>query len=235
MHVLVVGPHPDDQELAMGGTIARLVELGHRVTLLDMTSGEPTPYGSPEKRIVEADEAARILGVRRIRLGLPNRRVEHTIEARHLVAGVIRTEAIDVLFVPFPEDAHPDHRAVTRIAEDARFDAKLTKIDLPGEPRYPKWLFHYYCTHLRIVPQPSFLFDTTGTADRKRAAILAYRSQFIDNPKNAQVPEWIAAADRYFGSRIGSETAEPFSSPEPIGLSDLASLVMERSKVRSSP
>jgi bacillithiol biosynthesis deacetylase BshB1 len=224
MNILVVGPHPDDQELAMGGTIAKLASAGHQVLLLDMTNGEPTPFGTPERRAVEAEEAARALGVRRTLLGLPNRRVEHTIAARHQVAGVIRTECIDVMFVPYPEDAHPDHRAVTRIAEDARFDAKLTKIDLPGEPRYPKWLFHYYCTHLRIVPQPSFLIDTTGHTDRKRASILAYRSQFVENPKNVHVPEWIAAADRYFGSRIGTESAEPFSSPEPIGLRDLAAL-----------
>lgn len=209
----------------MGGTIAKLAAAGHQVILLDMTNGEPTPYGTPELRAAEAAEAARILGVRRVHAGLPNRRVEHTLAARHLVAGIIRTERIDVLFVPFPEDAHPDHRAVTRIAEDARFDAKLTKIDLPGEPRYPKWLFHYYCTHLRIVPQPSFLIDTTGFTERKRESILAYRSQFVDNPKNVHVPEWIAAADRYFGSRIGTDSAEPFSSPELIGLHDLSALV----------
>ncbi|MBL9121050.1 MAG: PIG-L family deacetylase [Phycisphaerae bacterium] len=225
MRILVVGPHPDDQELTMGGTIAKLASSGHDVLLLDVTNGEPTPFGTPERRAQEAAEAARVLGVRRHALGLPNRRVEHTIDARHRLAAVIRTERIDVMFVPFPEDAHPDHRAVTRIAEDARFDAKLTKVDLPGEPRYPKWLFHYYCTHLRIVPQPSFLIDTSGFAERKRAAIMAYHSQFVENEKNRGVPDWIAASDRYFGSRIGTESAEPFSSPEPIGLHDLTGLV----------
>ena len=48
--ILVVGPHPDDQELGMGGTIAKLVDQGHDVLLLDMTSGEPTPHGTPELR-----------------------------------------------------------------------------------------------------------------------------------------------------------------------------------------
>lgn len=226
MNVLVVGPHPDDQELGMGGTIAKLAAAGHAVTLLDMTDGEPTPYGSPATRAREAATAAEMLGVRRIGLDLPNRRVEATIAARHAVASVIRTAAVDVLFIPYPEDAHPDHRAVTRIVEDARFDAKLTKIDLPGEPRYPKWLFHYYCTHLRIVPRPSFLVDTTGFAQRKREAILAYRSQFVANPRNADVAEWIAAQDRYFGSRIGTASAECFFAREPLGLADpLASLV----------
>ncbi len=225
MNILVVGPHPDDQELGMGGTIAKLASMGHDVLLLDMTNGEPTPYGSPEERAIEAANAARALGARRTLLGLPNRSVEHTLAARRSVAAVIRTERIDVMFVPYPEDAHPDHRAVTRIAEDARFDAKLTKIDLAGEPRYPKWLFHYWCTHLRIVPQPSFLIDTTGFTAAKREAILAYKTQFVDNPKNVGVPEWIASADRYMGSRIGTTSAEPFFAREPIGLTDLASLV----------
>ena len=56
MNILVVGPHPDDQELGMGGTILRLVHEGHRVLLLDLTDGEPTPHGTPE---IRAQEAAR--------------------------------------------------------------------------------------------------------------------------------------------------------------------------------
>ena len=124
--ILVFGPHPDDQELGMGGTIARLSKQGHDVVLVDMTDGEPTPHGDPETRAQEAAAAAEILGVRRVQIGLRNRFVEHTIEARHVVAGIIREHQADILFVPYWEDAHPDHRAVTRIVEDARFDAKLT-------------------------------------------------------------------------------------------------------------
>ena len=143
MNILVAGPHPDDQELGMGGTIARLASQGHRVLLLDLTDGEPTPFGNRDLRAREAAEAARILGADRISLDLPNRSVAHTIEARHKVAAVIRTFRADVIFVPHPEDAHPDHVAGTRIVEDARFDAKLTRTSLPGEPVYAKWLFHY--------------------------------------------------------------------------------------------
>ena len=42
----------------MGGTIAKLVKQGHEVCLLDMTDGEPTPYGDPETRAAEAAKAA---------------------------------------------------------------------------------------------------------------------------------------------------------------------------------
>ena len=208
----------------MGGTIALLASQGHRVLLLDLTDGEPTPHGDRATRAREAAEAARILGAERITLDLPNRELAHSLEARRKVASVIRTFRADVLFVPHPEDAHPDHVAGTRIVEDARFDAKLTKTDMPGEPCHPKWLFHYWATHLRTVPQPSFLVDTTGFAARKREAVLAYRSQFVDNERNRRVVEWLDAAGTYFGSRIGTEAGEPFHAREPIGLTGLDAL-----------
>ena len=229
MNVLVVGPHPDDQELAMGGTILRLVEDGHRVLLLDLTDGEPTPHGSPEIRATEAARAAEILGVERIMLGrehgFVNREVTHSLACRHAVAGVLRVHEIDWIFCPHPVDAHPDHRAATRIVEDARFDAKLTKIDLPGEPRHPSRLVHYFATHLRTIPQPSFLVDTTGFHDRKMEAILAYESQFHTHEKNRAVVAWLDAQARYLGSRIGVETAEPFSVLEPLGVREFGGLI----------
>lgn len=134
-NILVVGPHPDDQEAGMGGTIALLASQGHDVLLLDMTNGEPTPLGDPPTRIREATRAAEILGVRRLCLGMPNRSLEHSIGARHAVAKVIREHKATILFVPFFEDAHPDHLATTRIAEDARFDAKLSRMSERGRWR----------------------------------------------------------------------------------------------------
>jgi len=224
----------------MGGTIALLASReggGHTVTLLDMTDGEPTPFGDPVTRAREAAEAAKRLSpadggnpVRRIQLGLKNREVVHSLEARHKVAGVIRATQAQVLFVPYFEDAHPDHLAVTRIAEDARFDAKLTRVKMPGDdgkpPLYPKWLFHYYATHLRIVPSPSFIVDVSRFAAIKRSAILAYESQFVKNEGNRRVVEWVEQQGGYFGSRIGVEAGEPFFSREPVGLLSLGSLVI---------
>ena len=224
LKVLVVAPHPDDAELGMGGTIARLVHAGHDVMIVDATDGEPTPHGSRELRAKETARATEILGVKRRNLDLPNRTVVHSVEARHRLAGAIREHRAEVIFAPYFEDAHPDHRAVTRIAEDARFDAKLTRIDLPGEPIYPKWFFHYYATHLRTVPRPSFIVDITGFEARKRDAVLAYESQFVTNVGNRRVVEWLEAAQGYFGSRIGTAAGEPFFSQEPLGLAGLGGL-----------
>ncbi len=224
LRILVVAPHPDDAELAMGGTMAKMVALGHRVHVLDLTDGEPTPFGSRARRAREAARAARILGITRSCLGLPNRELVHDLASRHAVAAEIRRHRPDLLFAPYPEDAHPDHLAAVRLVEDARFDAKLTKSRIPGEPHWTPRLFHYFATHLRLVPAPSFLVDTSGFDGRRRRAVLAYRSQFVDHRANRRVVRWLDAAAIYFGSRIGAETAEPFFSRECLGLGDLAAV-----------
>ena len=221
--ILVFGPHPDDQELGMGGSISRLVSQGHHVHLVDMTNGEPTPLGTPEKRAKEAAAAAKILGVGRTLVGLPNRQVIHSIEARHKVAAVIRAHKPNWLFVPYPVDAHPDHVAVTRICEDARFDAKLTKTDIPGDPWYPKRIIYYYCTHLRMNFEPTFCLDISAQIDVKIASVLAYQSQFVDN--NSPVTEMVRTLNGYFGGRIGTAYAEPFFTYEALGFGGLDQLV----------
>ncbi len=227
-NILVVGPHPDDQELGMGGTIIRLIEQGHDVQLLDMTNGEPTPHGSPAQREKEWTAAAKVLGLKRPRklLGLKNREVQHTLEARHAVAAVIRQHQAQIVFLPYPEDAHPDHIATTRIVEDARFDAKLSKTDIPGDPIYPKWLIYYYCTHLRHVANPSFCIDVSEQMPRKIEAVKAYETQFVIPEKNRRVVQWLEQMNGYMGSRIGCTFAEPFFMKEPLGLMGLGELVM---------
>ena len=207
----------------MGGTIARLIEQGHRVHLVDMTSGEPTPLGSPEIRQRESAVAAKILGVGRTQVGLVNRQVKHDLASRHALAAVIRANKPDVLFLPYPVDAHPDHVAVTRIGEDARFDAKLTKTDIPGDPWHPRRIIYYFCTHLRMNFAPTFCIDITAQMDKKLAAMAAYESQFTWN--KSPVPEMVKTLCGYFGGRIGTAYAEPFFTHETLGFSGIDQLV----------
>jgi len=221
--ILVIAPHPDDAELGMGGTLVKLARQGHRVHILDMTNGEPTPHGSPEIREREWTEAAKVLGVERSNLGLKNREVQHTIEARHALAAVIRKHKADWLFVPYPLDAHPDHMAVTRIAEDARFDAKLSKSTIPGEPYHPKRIIYYFCTHLRMNFTPNFCIDVSDTMDTKLASVACFKSQFV-GPSNF-VPDMVKTIAGYFGSRIGTPYAEPFYTHEMLGFGGLDQLI----------
>jgi bacillithiol biosynthesis deacetylase BshB1 len=225
LDALVIAPHPDDAELGMGGTIALMLSRGMTVGILDLTDGEPTPRGSVEIRARETAAASRELGIEwRENLGLPNRRLRATLAARGALAGVIRRARPRWLFAPHWVDAHPDHVAATRLAEAARFWAKLTKCDLPGEPWHPERVFHYACVHLKTVRRPSFVVDITGTWDAKQRSLACYASQFLPSTDRPGVLERVAAADAWWGSVIGTRCGEPFWCREPIAISGFADL-----------
>jgi bacillithiol biosynthesis deacetylase BshB1 len=229
MNITILGPHPDDQELAMGGSIALFVAGGHNVTLVDMTTGEPTPFGSEELRAKEAAAAAKVLGVTRLSAGFKNREVTHSVEARHRVAALYRQLRPDILFLPYPHDAHPDHIAVTRIGEDARFDGKLTKSSIPGEPYYCKRILYYFCTHLRINFPATFCLDVTPFWQKKIDAVNCYQSQFYTGRTGADkgaVVGYIENIGKYFGGTLNRPYAEPFFAIEMLGFSSLDALLV---------
>jgi N-acetylglucosamine malate deacetylase 1 len=224
--ILVIAAHPDDAEIGMGGTIAKLVEQGHRLTLLDLTNGEPTPMGTPERRKAESEAAARVLGVhRRVMLPLPNRYLMDTVENRVAVAEVIREVRPELLFIPYWVDAHPDHVAAERLGEAARFYAKLTKTEMRGEPHYPSRVLHFFSTHYRLHVPPAFIMDITDQIERKMEAVACYRSQFNEERGNLANLDTIRAVARYWGTRLRRPYGEPFASKEEIGLQGLGDLV----------
>ncbi len=225
MRILAIGPHPDDVEIGMGGTILALREQGHEVTLCDLTNGEPTPIGTPERRAREAAVAAGILGVARITLEMPNRYLTDTVENRMRVAEVIRQTRPDILFVPYWVDAHPDHVAAATLCEAARFYGKLTKTTIPGEPYMPKRILHFFTTHYRLHPDLTFVFDISGYIDRKLDAVGAYTSQFGPERGNEGFLDDLRTWNRYFGDLIGRESGEPFACREEIGLRGLDQFV----------
>jgi bacillithiol biosynthesis deacetylase BshB1 len=229
LDALVIAPHPDDAELGMGGTIVRLLGQDWSIGILDLTSGEPTPLGSPEIRARETAEASKALGLTwRRNLGLPNRSLEPTLLNRRALAAVFREARPRLLFAPYWEDAHPDHTAATKLVEDARFWSKLSKSDIPGEPFHPARVLYYFSVHLKIVERPSFLIDISDQLDAKVRAMRAYRSQLIDNQPEGKpgVIDSVCDRTRFWGHTIGVRHAEPFASREPIGLSALDRLLL---------
>ncbi len=228
LDILVIAPHPDDAELGMGGAILKFKAEGHRVGVMDLTSGEPTPHGSLEIRAAETAAATKILGLEwRENLGLTNRSLEPTLEARAQLAGVIRQQRPRWLFAPYWTDAHPDHVAATQLIEAARFWSKLSKTDMPGEPHHPERIYNYYCVHLKLVPQPAFVLDISDQWEQKLAAIRVYESQFITG-RPTEPPTFVDQLRdeaAYWGKTIGVRYGEPFACREPLGLRTMAGLV----------
>ncbi len=224
---LVIAPHPDDAELGAGGTIALLLAQGSRVGVLELTDGEPTPHGSPEIRRHETDAATAVLGLTwRGNLGLTNRRLENDLASRARLAGALRELRPRVLFAPYWEDAHPDHVAASALIDAARFWAKLTKSDLPGQPHYPQRIFYYFSIHLRTHPHPAFVVDVTPYQDTKMRAVACYHSQLIAGRPTTTptLLDDLRDRARYWGWAIGATYGEPFASRELVGLRGLRDL-----------
>lgn len=218
--VLAFGAHPDDVEIAMGGTLLSLKAQGAKVVVCHLTDGEPTPYGNHKLRLKEAAAAARILRLDDyLILPLKNRELKDTLEGRRQVAEVMRKYKPAIVFAPYWVDAHPDHWGASELVQAARFWAKLVKTTMKGEPWYPPKLYYHLCSHLRPNVQPSFIVDTSAHHERKLAAVRCYESQFIKKP-GSRALEHINITNRYFGAMIGTETGEPFFSKENLGVQD---------------
>ncbi len=213
-----VGAHPDDVEIGMGATVAKMCRAGLKVAIIDLTDGEPTPHGTPEKRAAESAQAASILGAQRRTLSQPNRYLFDSVEARFELAGHLRELRPRMLFVPYPVDAHPDHIAASQIALAARFYSKLTKTELPHEPFFPPRVFRYMAVHQRIVAEPSFIVDVTDDLATKLSALRAYESQFVASDANAGVIPMMEGMARMWGMMGHVGAGEPFFALEPIAL-----------------
>lgn len=222
---MCIGAHPDDVEIGMGGTVAKLVREGARVVIVDLTNGEPTPQGTVERRAVESARAAKVLGVERRTLSQPNRYLFDTVEARTELAEVMREFKPRTIFIPYAEDAHPDHVAASAIAVAARFYAKFTRTDMTGDPFFPERVYRYMAVHMRVVVEPSFIVDVTDDLPRKLEALAAYESQFSGNPANAGVIDLVAGQAAMWGAlgRVGA--GEPFFALEPIAIRSVTDLV----------
>ena len=180
--------HPDDVEIACGGTLARLASKGYNVGIVDLTDGEPTPLSpGPDVRMAEAAKAAAILGVKvRVNLNLPNRRLFDTFEVRVALGTVFRRyrPRIVIGFGGKTVLASPDHYQATQITDAAVFYSRLSKWDeyFDGLPTYsvPTQLSFTIALHsLELPPAPGYIVvDIGSTLETKLAAIGAYESQF---------------------------------------------------------
>jgi N-acetylglucosamine malate deacetylase 1 len=202
---LVVAPHPDDESIGCGGTIARLTRAGTRVDVLLVTDGEATigsaagPAETARRRRGEAIEAAQRLGARApIALALPDGAVAGALGC--LVAA-LETLVVDldpdVLLVPWPLEAHRDHRAIT-----------AALVQLPHEARRAEvWGYEAHTP----IPLPDRVVDITDVVETKRVALRCHATAAgaFDLEACLGLARW-----RSLATRAGAGAAEAFLTLE---------------------
>lgn len=222
LDILVLGPHPDDIEIGMGGTVARHASAGWQVGLVDLTRGEMGSNGTPEERLREAEAARDVLGAAwRENLGWPDRGITGTREQLDDVARLVRRWQPRVVAIPYWEDRHPDHVAASRVLSEGVFNARLRRYPLEGDPWGPEWVCYYFINGDGPI---SFAIDVSAQYDVKLRALDCYRSQFrpegpdsVGTRLTAQsFRAMITSRDGRFGSQAGGAYAEGFVVKEPI-------------------
>ncbi len=229
LDLIAVGAHPDDVEIACGGTLARLAHKGYRVGIVDLTDGEPTPLSpGPDVRLAEAQRAGEILGVSvRINLNLPNRRLFDSFEARVALAKVFRKHRPKVVlgFGGKTVLASPDHYQAMLITDAAVFYSRLTKWDehFDGLPVHTiaNQLSFPIALHGLELPEASgyIVADISSTLSIKLEAVRAYATQFPAS--KAGIFGAVETMNRYHGLTAGFEAGELFMTYRSVGVDDL--------------
>jgi bacillithiol biosynthesis deacetylase BshB1 len=175
LDLLVLGAHPDDAEVHVGGLLALASDRGLKAAILDLTIGELGTRGTPEMRRTEALAAAKILGVQRIVMDFPDGRFTEEERFRSRLMAEFRSLRPKVLILPAPEDRHPDHRRAHRLGREAAYYAGLKNYPCEGRPWRPEavaWVGG------EQPGAPDLLVDVSTVWKRRMAAFEAFGSQF---------------------------------------------------------
>jgi LmbE family N-acetylglucosaminyl deacetylase len=229
LDVIAVGAHPDDVEIACGGTLARMVQQGLKIGIIDLTDGEPTPLSpGPEVRLAEARKAADVLGIEtRVQLDLPNRRLFDTFEARVALGKEFRKYR-PRLVLGFGEKtplASPDHWQAMQITDAGIFYSRLTKWDdeFDGLPVHTISAHLYYTLAFGSLDLPPgaghFVSDISETLEQKLASVRCYQTQFP--PEREHVFDRIRAYAQQQGMAAGFAAGELLVSPKTLGTRDV--------------
>jgi bacillithiol biosynthesis deacetylase BshB1 len=194
--------------------------------IVDCTRGELGTRGSAEVRAVEAQEAARRLGVsQRLNLGFPDGHLRATDEARKKIVEVIRRFRPTIVLAPRHDDLHPDHAQLAVLVREAAFLSGVAKYGGGGAPHRPRAVLQY-ASHTTFTP--SLVVDVGAHFAAKKHAALAYKSQFFDPASkepatyisSAGFWDWWEARARHYGHLVGATHGEPFLVDGPVLVND---------------
>ena len=234
---LAIGAHPDDVELGCGGTIAKLINDGKTVAIVDLTQGELGTRGTNLTRAEESANASKILGISaRENLKLKDGFLNNTEEYQMEVVKMIRKYQPEIVLANAIDDRHPDHAKAAKLVSDACFLAGLIKIEtsLNGEtqkPWRPKQIFNYI--QWKNVT-PDFVIDISDFMEKKIEACLAYKTQFYDpNSKEPMTPiatkdflESLTYRAQDLGRLSGVAFAEGFTTEKLIAFKNFDGIVL---------
>jgi len=207
MNILVVAPHPDDDVIGCGGSIAKHRSLGHHVHVVYMTSGNAGSIKISKKilgeiREKEAVAALKVLDVsRHTFLRIPDGYVTVDDEILKQFIELIRQTKPNIIYFPHVSDAHRDHErthkilaeAVRRAGDDAFQECKGTPWSIGTVLCYEVW------TPLQSV---SYVEDITTFIDKKLEALRQHKSQIAIVPYDDSVQ----GLNRYRGGMTGKGT-----------------------------
>jgi bacillithiol biosynthesis deacetylase BshB1 len=222
--ILAIAAHRDDVEQTCGGTLLRMQALGLLTAILDLTQGESGTRGTAQDRADEAEQAARILRVTwRGALDIPDGRVENTWENRMKIVRFLRLLRPRVVILPYWRGRHPDHSNSATLGYEACFLSGLAKVETGAPPHRP---FKILYASLYADVRPSFVVDITPYIEDRFRALLAYRSQYADQPSGGglfvpheEIRERTFSVAAHYGLLGGVRYAEPFVQKE-VGLVD---------------
>jgi bacillithiol biosynthesis deacetylase BshB1 len=226
--ILAIFAHPDDVELAVGGTLLKMKHLGYRTGALDITQGEMGTRGTLEGRAEEALEAAKILKLDlRENLELPDGHVFADDASRTKLVRVLRRLHPRLLLTHQDGDPHPDHNHIVQLVRESARLASIRKYDEEFGQERAEVPIVAHNVFSRLLT-PTFIVDISDFLEEKMEAIRAHRSQFYD--PNSTEPETrltsksflteLESRSRYFGSLIGVTAGEPFFVREALNVHD---------------
>ena len=224
---MVIAAHPDDAEVQMGGTTAKLVGQGRRGLFVDLCDGEPSDFAERGERRRQAERAAALLGVERLMLGFQDRFIQDDIATRLAVARVIRARRPRWVFSTSGAQVHPDHAAMEAIARAAVFYARLDRWgEVPGgellvesAPWEVERLFFPHCKLEPAWGDFAFAVDVSETYPLKQRALAEYRSIFAVD-QGDRLLQLYEAEDAHMGRLVGVRYAEVFRSLSPLLVED---------------
>jgi N-acetylglucosamine malate deacetylase 1 len=219
--IIAFGTQPDQVEAGMGGTILKLTELAHQVTIIDLTNGEFSKKQQPDNRKREAIKASRILGIdERITLDYFYPELENNREIREEVSEIYHNTSPDIVFIPYPIDINPESRVTAEICYTS-----FSQIYLQSANYTKKKIFYYFAAPFSYYQKPSFITDISKEIEMKVEALKCYESQFGQNLQDSQLFESTLSLSRYYGMLIGTKFGESFICKQPLEIKNLELLI----------